>query len=240
MKHHFRLASIVAVALVALAHSATAQVTLYGTIDVAVGRISTQPPGAPNAPINRINGVHNGGLQTSYFGLRGSEDLGGGLTAKFQIEGFFRADTGASGRFDASPGGGADHMWSRETYVGLAGGFGEVRLGRNAHPTWVSMLMTNSLGANSGFSPSFRQLFNSGTRGLSESDTSMVNSVRYLSPSFGGLDGTVVVQAAEGTGSASKPSIGGLSPITANLDLPNGALAPTVKRTEARASRVRF
>lgn len=207
MKHHTKRASAVslatALATAALSYNATAQVTFYGTVDVAVGRISTQPPGAPNAPIVKVDGVHSGGLQTNYFGIRGTEDLGSGLTAKFQMEGFFRTDTGASGRFDASPGGGADHFWSRETYVGLTGGFGEVRLGNNAHPTWVSMLLTNSLGANSVFSPSFRQLFNGGTRGLSESDTAMVNSVRYISPNFGGIDGTVVVQAAEGTGSAS-------------------------------------
>ena len=215
MNHHTRLSSArtrtnasavagaIALSLAALSSNAQAQVTLYGTIDLAVGRISTQPPGAPNAPIITVNGVHSGGLQTSYFGMRGTEDLGSGLTAKFQLEGFFRADTGAVGRFDASPGGGADHFWSRETFVGLSGGFGEVRLGNNAHPTWVSMLMTSSMGGNSVFSPSFRQLFNGGARGLSESDTAMVNSVRYMSPNFGGLDGTVVVQAAEGTGSAS-------------------------------------
>ena len=203
MKNYPQIASAVTLALTALSFTAQGQVTFYGTIDVAVGRISTQPPGAPNAPIVKVDGVHSGGLQTSFFGVRGSEDLGSGLTAKFQMEGFFRTDTGASGRFDASPSAGADHFWSRETFVGLAGGFGELRLGNNAHPTWVSMLMTNSLGANSVFSPSFRQLFNGGSRGLSESDTAMVNSVRYLSPSFGGVDGTVVVQASEGTGSAS-------------------------------------
>ena len=180
--------------------SAHAQVQIYGTLDLAVGQIETQPPGPPNAPFVRVRGVHNGGLQTSYFGFRGTEDLGGGLNAKFQLEGFLRGDTGQSGRFDANPGSGVDPFWSRETFVGLGSPYGEVRLGDNAHPTWVSMLQTNALGANSVFSPSFRQLFNGGTRGKAEVDTALVNSVKYLSPVFAGVEGSVALQAGEGSG----------------------------------------
>ena len=202
-KYALTCAISVAAAFVSLTCHAQSQVQIYGTIDAAVGRVDTQPPGAPNAPISSVTGVHNGALQTSYFGFRGTEDLGGGLSAKFQMEGFFRADTGQSGRFDASAATGVDNMWSRETYVGLSGGFGEVRLGVNATPAWVAMLQSNALGANSVFSPSFRQLFNGGTRGLSEVDTAMVNSVRYLSPNFGGLEGSLVVQPSEGAGSTS-------------------------------------
>jgi predicted porin len=192
-----RLAALTTIALAASAH---AQVQIYGTLDLAVGQIETQPPGPPNAPIVRVRGVHNGGLQTSYLGFRATEDLGDGLKAKVQLEGFLRGDTGQTGRFDASPGSGADPMWSRDSYVGLAGSFGEVRLGDNAHPTWISMFQTSAMGTNSVFSPSFRQLFNGGTRGVVEVDTALVNSIKYLTPFFGGLDGSVALQAGEGSG----------------------------------------
>ena len=179
---------------------AQSQAQVYGTFDAAVGRIETQPPGAPNAAIVKVNGVHSGGMQTSHIGFRGSDDLGGGLIARFQLETFFRGDTGVPGRFDASPTSGADFFWSRESFVALGGGFGEVRLGNNGNPVWVSMLQTSAMGSNSVFSPSFRQLFNGGTRGRSEVDTALVNSVKYVSPVLAGFEGSVAVQAGEGSG----------------------------------------
>lgn len=190
------------VALIAAAGGAAAhgQVQVYGTIDVGVGRLSNQNPGAPTTAVTAVNGVHNGALQTSYLGLRGSEDLGGGLKASFAIEAFLRADNGANGRFDASPAQGADPFWSRSAWVGVSGGFGDLRLGNNANPLWVSMLQTNALGANSVFSPSFRQLYNGGARGRSEIDTSMVNSVVYQTPNLGGVQAVLAVQAGEGRG----------------------------------------
>ena len=175
-------------------------VQLYGTADVAVGQLANQNPGAPTTGVTEIRGVHSGALQTSYIGFRGSESLGGGWTAKFQLESFLRYDLGTPGRFDASPTGGADGFWSRESYVGLAGPVGEVRLGTNGNPAWVTLIQSSPLGANSVFSPAFRQLYNGGTRGRSVIDTSMPNSVRYLSPVFAGFSFNAALQAGEGRG----------------------------------------
>jgi predicted porin len=205
MRFGFHPASAHALALTAglcgMAGAAHAQVQIYGTIDAAAGQVSTQPPGPPNAAIVRVRGVHNGALQTSYLGFRGSEDLGGGYTARFLIESFLRVDTGQNGRFDATPAAGPDQFWSRNAFVGLGSTtLGEVRLGNNANPIWISMLQTNALGANSVFSPSFRQLFNGGTRGRSEVDTALVNSAVYLTPVFGGVSATFALQAGEGSG----------------------------------------
>ena len=180
---------------VCISAQAQSQVQIYGTFDAAVGRIETQPPGPPTAAIVSVKGVFSGGMQTSYIGFRGTEDLGGGLTARFQVETFFRGDTGQTGRFDASPTGGADYFWSRESFVALGGSFGEVRLGNNGNPAWVTMLQTNALGSNSVFSPSFRQLFNGGTRGRSEVDTGLVNSVKFVSPVVAGFEASAAIQA---------------------------------------------
>ncbi len=176
-------------------------VQIYGTIDVAFGQLANQNPGPPTTAVTEIKGVHNGALQTSYIGFRGTEDLGGGWQGKFQLESFLRVDLGAPGRFDASPASGADPFWSRSSWVGVAGPIGEVRLGANGTPLWIAMLQTNALGSNSVFSPSFRQLYNGGTRGRSLIDTAMVNSIAYLMPTLGGLSGQVVIQAGEGRGS---------------------------------------
>jgi predicted porin len=202
-------------ALALMACATQAQVQLYGSVDASVGTVSVQPPGAPNAPIVKTTGVQSGSLQTSYFGVRGSEDLGGGLTAKFVLESFFRVDTGATGRFDGNPTSTGDLMWSRQAFVGLAGPLGEVRLGTNDNPVFVTMLLTNAMGTNSSFSPSFRQLFNSGARGLLEADTAMVNSVRYISPRLGGVELNAEVSPDEGRGSAN---------YAANLIYVNGPL----------------
>ena len=110
----------------------TSAVQLYGTLDVGVGQIQAQLPGPPNAAISpKVWAVQNGAVQTSYFGVRGTEDLGDGLKAKFQIESFIRLDTGAYGRFNP-PGPAQDPFWSRAAWVGIEGGFGDLRLGLNS------------------------------------------------------------------------------------------------------------
>jgi predicted porin len=172
-------------------------VQIYGTVDLAVGRLESQAPGAPNAPITRVNGVHSGGVQTSYFGIRGTEDLGDGLKAKFALEAFFRADTGTSGRF-GPPGPPQDPYFSRASWVGLEGGFGEVRAGLNSNPAWLAMVFSSAMGSNSLFSPSFRQQYNGSTRASHGLDTGLPNSISYTTPTWGGLAGTLALQAAEG------------------------------------------
>jgi predicted porin len=66
--------------------------------------------------------LDSGGLNGSRFGFRGSEDLGGGLKANFQLENGYNIDTGTQAQ------GGL--LFGRQAFVGLSGGFGEVRLGR--------------------------------------------------------------------------------------------------------------
>lgn len=177
----------------------TGSVSVYGTLDLGVGSLEVQPPGPPDAPITTVRGVHNGGVQFSYLGFRGTEDLGGGLKAKFQFESFIRADTGASSRFNP-PGPPQDPFWSRSSWVGLEGGFGEVRLGNNSNPAWLAHLFTSAMGGNSIFSPSFRQQYNGSARGYMAQDTGLPNSVSYLSPSLGGTVVTANVQTSETSG----------------------------------------
>jgi len=194
------LAALGLIGASAQAQTQTSSLSFYGTVDLGVGKLASQPPGPPNAPISSVTGVHNGGVQTSYFGLRGTEDLGDGLKAKFQLEAFIRADTGTPGRFNP-PGPPQDPFWSRSSWVGLEGGFGELRIGLNTNPAWLAHVFTSAMGGNSLFSPSFRQQYNGSTRGYMAQDTGLPNSLSYSSPNMGGTVVTVNVQMAEGSGS---------------------------------------
>lgn len=96
---------------------AQSSVTLYGVVDVAVERIK----GATS-----LTRVTSGQQQGSRWGLRGTEDLGGGLKAMFLLENGFNADVGTLGQ--------GGRMFGRQGYVGLGGGWGAVRLGRQYTP----------------------------------------------------------------------------------------------------------
>jgi len=105
--------SLLALAVLgAFAGAAAAQssVTLYGRVDLSAGK------GAGIKTKSLANG------SGSRFGVRGVEDLGGGLQALFNIEHRFNADTGAQTN--------AARFWQGRSIVGLQGGFGQVVFGR--------------------------------------------------------------------------------------------------------------
>jgi predicted porin len=101
-------------ALTAFAGAASAQssVTLYGRVDISANKNF----GRDDYRLTNGSG--------SRFGVRGVEDLGGGLQAIFQIEHRFNADTGA----DSS---GGTRFWGARSIVGLQGKFGTLTLGRD-------------------------------------------------------------------------------------------------------------
>ena len=112
--------SLIALAVLAASGAAMAQssVTLYGVADVAVTHVNGN---------DNWTGLSSGANKTSRLGFRGVEDLGGGLKANFVLEGGINLDTG-----DGKSGGATDSgfQFKRQSTVGLAGNFGEVRLGR--------------------------------------------------------------------------------------------------------------
>jgi predicted porin len=96
---------------------AQSSVTLYGVVDVAVERVK----GATS-----VVRLSSGQQQGSRWGLRGVEDLGGGLRANFVLESGFNADVGTSGQ--------GGRLFGRQAYLGLGGAWGTVRLGRQYTP----------------------------------------------------------------------------------------------------------
>lgn len=112
-------------ALTAFAGAASAQssVTLYGRVDLSVGKNSGLDSynATTGASVDASKYIQNG--SGSRLGFRGVEDLGGGMSALFNIEHRFNADTGA----DSS---GNVRFWGARSIVGLQGGFGQIVFGR--------------------------------------------------------------------------------------------------------------
>ncbi|MGQ9725126.1 MAG: porin [Tepidimonas sp.] len=108
--------TLIALAAFAATGAAVAQssVTLYGIADVVLHKDKKASA--------RLT---SGGVSSSRWGIKGTEDLGGGLKAGFLFEQKIALDNGHAGDDDDAGSG-----FNRQTYLSLAGGFGEVRFGK--------------------------------------------------------------------------------------------------------------
>lgn len=147
MKKTIAQRSLIAGAVLAMtAGVAQAQsVTLFGRIDVGVEHVTKIPTG-PGTD-DSLTKMQNGGILPSIWGMRGSEDLGGGLKAVFNLEGDFAGDTGGSRGL-----GNISTLFGRQANVGLSGGFGTVLLGRQYSPAILAELGTDPRGYKESFS----------------------------------------------------------------------------------------
>ncbi|WP_028227792.1 porin [Paraburkholderia ferrariae] len=181
-------ASAFAAVLAAASSSAFAQssVQLYGQVDEWAG--VTKFPG-DNASV----GVGGGGMSTSYWGLKGDEDLGGGYKAIFTLESFFRAQNGQYGRFEG------DTFFARNAYVGLESPYGTVTAGRLTTQLFVSTILFNPFIDSYTFSPMVYHVY----LGLSTfptyttdqgviGDSGWNNAIQYSTPDFNGLSGSAM------------------------------------------------
>jgi predicted porin len=186
-----------AIALVAatpLFAAAQSNVQLYGIVDAA---ISSQDLGGPEG---RQTVVNSGNQSSSRFGLRGSEDLGKGLKAIFNLESGFNVDTGAS---DASSSG----LFQRRAVVGLEGDFGTVTIGREYSP--IANVAAASDAFGQGFYGSnlsaFGAAFPNTTAAAAPAGSSnrltrrLGNSINYKSAPFAGFKVLAAYAAGETT-----------------------------------------
>jgi predicted porin len=196
--------------LAALGAHAQSNVSVYGLIDVSAG--ATKNPGGAS-----VTGVDSGKLTTSNIGFGGSEDLGGGLSAQFKLEAFFRADTGETGRFNGDP------MFARTASVGLSHKqWGTINLGRTTTQLFVATLSFNALGDSFGYSPSIRHYFGGG-QGVTTGDTGWNDSIAYSSPVISGFRFGATVTSKE-----SAAGVGNGGNWSAGLSYSGGPLAATV------------
>lgn len=197
------LIAVAALATLAVSAQAQSSVTLYGNVDVAVGRFGAidVPGGAPST-----TAVESSGLTESFFGLKGQEDLGGGLKAVFKLESAINVDTGAA----STP----TNFFGKNAYVGLAGDFGTVKVGRQESLFKQEAIAFNPLGAS--------KLSPTGLAFALQND-SWSNTVGYVSPNLNGLTISVQHSFKEATKPAGADSYnGGATAVAANYTV--GAL----------------
>jgi predicted porin len=184
------------------ANAQTANVTLYGRLNVdlefvrgATCAAAAVPSGnTPCGPVNNQSTtnptVTRLSSNSSRFGLRGTEALGGGLSAIFQIESSINGDTNAG------------NLGGRETFVGFQGSWGTFKMGHflmpldDMHPIFgnVPTYTTSIL--------STATLWAQGTLSKSDGgfDARLGNSLRYDSPSFAGFTFSGQVAMRDGSG----------------------------------------
>ena len=110
--------------------SAQSNVTMYGRIDLSVNK----GVGTADRAISNGSG--------SRLGLRGSEDLGGGMAAIFNIETRFDADTGSAQSLNIGTGT-QNRFWGARSLVGLKGNFGQLTLGREYTTAFLGSQLIN-------------------------------------------------------------------------------------------------
>lgn len=174
---------------------AQSSVTLYGVVDASIQSAHT---GTGNT--TRLD---SSAVAPSRIGFQGTEDLGDGLAAVFRLENGFNVDNGSIA--------GNGNLFNRESWVGLRGSLGQIQAGVNYTPlfsTYVNYSMgeLNTLG------------WGNATNNFVYVPTARVaNSVRYVSPSMGG----VIVRAvyAFGTEGAAPRTMGDTASVGVNYKL---------------------
>ena len=120
-----------------------ADVQLYGIVDTGVGYNHVDVDGLGDKQDIDTFQMKSGQASGSRWGLKGTEDLGNGLTVGFILEDGFSSDTGA----DSAP------MFNRESSLFIEGGFGKLAMGRmgslnNGQSSWAKVGMINAFGTS--------------------------------------------------------------------------------------------
>jgi predicted porin len=160
---------------VGVAHAQTS-VTLYGTIDTSITYIN-HAAGEDN--LWSLGNSSAGNLSGSRWGLKGAEDLGGGLKAIFQLENGFNPSTGRLGQ--------GGRMFGRQAYVGLtAEQYGSLTLGRQYDPL---IDLVQGITADNYFGSAFAT---AGDVDNYDNSFRVNNAVKYTTPSISGLQAEVM------------------------------------------------
>ncbi|MDN7179962.1 porin [Caballeronia sp. SEWSISQ10-4 2] len=164
-----------ALGLAALGAHAQSSVTLYGIVDAGIGYQSSSTSLGSNAGGRSVVKMAQGIWAGSRFGFKGSEDLGGGTRAIFQLEEGYNSATGAEST--------SGLMFNRAAFVGLANQqYGSLTMGRQYAPYYTLLApyspttwLTGAYGAHPGDLDSMDTIYR------------INNSILYTSPNFAGF-----------------------------------------------------
>ena len=122
---------LAAAALAIVSGSAMADANLYGIIDLSVANIS-------NASGTQTQSAMGDGLWLpSLWGIKGSEDMGDGMTAHFNLESNLTANTGNTT---------GSALFIRASNVGIKGDFGDITAGQRLDPIWIQSVAEQAMG----------------------------------------------------------------------------------------------
>jgi len=174
------------------------QVSLYGILDANVQVLN----GA-----STVTRVQSGGLQGSRFGVRGTEDLGGGLRAFFTLESGINLDEGTNGQ---------NAFWGRQAFVGLNTPYGQVSLGRQYGSIYnlssdFSQFSNTSYGASTavigGFG-GYEPVRGSDASGAANGGPARLNnSIKYETPDYQGFKAGALVGLGEVSGGTNETRV---------------------------------
>jgi predicted porin len=196
----------------AAAAQAQTSVTIYGVVDMSV--MYQNKAGANN---NSLFSMQSGTMSGSRLGFKGSEDLGGGLKANFQLEMGFSANTGAVSATQQDNGG-TGTLFSRISTVGLSGNFGSVNLGRQTDFAYSGTDGGINTFSHAGYVTNFSTVDGNRQARLQGDRTN--NSIRYDMPAINGLNGGIMYGLGQQAGGGSAGSVW-----AAGLKYDNGPLA---------------
>ena len=200
-----------AAALCTIAGSAAAQsnVTIYGLADIGVDR---QMGGAAGDVTKLSSGIGAG----SRLGFKGTEDLGGGLSALFLMEMGISLDTGASTQ------GGL--LFGRQIYVGMGSTAGTVTFGRQYSA--VNNAVAGIDVFSGGLAGTAFNLMSGGSKAVSTGGSGgarMNNAIKYATPKSSGFKGEISYALGEIAGNSSASRM-----IDGSLSYENGPLSLTL------------
>jgi len=222
MKKTLLAAAIPAILLSTVAH-AQSSVTLYGVIDEGFDFTS-------NGQGQRGYEMVSGDTAGSRWGVKGSEDLGGGLKAVFDLENGFNTNTGKLNQ------GGAE--FGRQAYVGLSSAqYGTFTMGRQYDPT-IDMWSGFTAAGNTMGDLAAHPFDNDN----SDWDYNIQNSVKYVSPTYSGFTGEAMYGFSNQAGgfatnrmysAAGTYKMGGFAAALAYMKTDNGGANTTGAATSA-------
>ena len=152
----------------AMTAQASANVTIYGIVDTGIKMVDTG--------VQKVSSASDGAFETSRLGFRGTEDLGSGSFAEFQLESQLNPSQGSLGSTTVA----TNEILNREAWVGLRSNiWGAVRVGRSD--------VTNTQNVDF-FAGRFKNFTTNGVNGTNpELGVDQKNVVRYTTPTIRGL-----------------------------------------------------
>jgi len=182
---------LIALAVASVASGAAfaqTNVTMYGIADA--GYIYSSGDAAFGVPgTNKFSGIQSGMLSGSRLGFRGEEALGNGLKAVFTLEYSLNIDNNSG---VGSTGG----LNARQQFVGLAGSFGQIALGRQYSPGYQATVNNDPAGGAL-FEPQSYMTAQAGNTITPNSAARWDNALTYTSPNWGGFTGKAIYSFGE-------------------------------------------